>query len=80
MAAPCNCRERINTGLAPHNTKIAPYFSLAGDKVGEPWPIETVQIEKGRGKPKAAGIFASFCPFCGVNLRVPESDATEGNR
>lgn len=66
----CNCRERINAGLAQHNTRIAGYFSLEGHKVGEPWAVETVQIEKGRGKAKAVAIFASFCPFCGVSLRA----------
>jgi len=69
---PCNCRERIDAGLAQHNTRVKSYFTLSANSVGMPWPIETVQVDKGRGKPKASALFASFCPFCGVSLRKPE--------
>jgi len=71
----CGCRERIDAGLAQHNTKVEPIFSLSANHVGMPWPIATVQIEKGRGKLKASTILASFCPFCGVSLRLPEVGA-----
>lgn len=64
----CDCRKNADTALAAHNTRIAHYFTLSANKVGMPWPIETVQVEKGRGKPKAMGLFASFCPLCGISL------------
>jgi hypothetical protein len=66
----CDCRKRINEALAQYNTKIEPVFSLSGDggSLAMPWPITTVQIEKGRGKQKAMGLFAAFCPFCGVSM------------
>lgn len=72
----CNCYEAVNKKLVEHNTKVAFYFILDYDKGGMPWPIETSQIEKGRGKKKAMGLFASFCPFCGVALKkAPAGDA-----
>jgi hypothetical protein len=72
----CDCRTRVSALLAEHNTRIAPIYSLSDAGVGLPWPISTTQIETGRGKPKAMGLFASFCPFCGVSLAKPTK--TEG--
>ena len=69
----CDCRTRINEKLVEYNTKIKPVFSLGGNSVAMPWPIETTQIETGRGKKKAVGLFASFCPFCGVPLSEESS-------
>ncbi|GEM_PF-1461997 len=65
----CNCYDEVNGKLGEHNTKIASYFSLDENRVGRPWPIETRQVETGRGKPKALGLFASYCPICGESLR-----------
>lgn len=65
----CDCYEKANKALGDHNTKIASYFTLDDNRVRRTWPIETVQLEKGRGKAKAMGLFASFCPLCGVSLR-----------
>jgi hypothetical protein len=66
----CDCMEKANAALAPHNTRIEQIFTLSGNRVGMPWPISTVQIEKGRGKPKAMGLVASFCPLCGASLKA----------
>ena len=71
----CGCRERIDAGLAEHNTRVESIYILSGSHLGMPWPIATAQIEKGRGKPKATTIIASHCPFCGVSLR---GDGTTG--
>lgn len=68
---PCSCREKANAALAAHNTRVEAVFSLADNRVGMPWLISTVQVEKGRGKPKAVGLYASYCPLCGVSLRKP---------
>jgi len=38
---------------------------LGADQTARPM-IVTDQIVSGRGKPKAVGMFATFCPFCGV--------------
>lgn len=65
----CNCRAEANKALAEHNTRIKHYFTLRDSRAGMPWPIETEQLEKGRGKKKAMGLFASFCPLCGESLR-----------
>jgi hypothetical protein len=65
----CDCMEKANEALAPHNTRIERIYSLSGNRVGMPWPISTAQIEKGRGKPKAMGLVASFCPLCGEDLK-----------
>jgi len=71
----CDCYQKINSELAAHNTKIASYFTLDESRVGRPWPIETVQLEKGRGKPKAMGLFASYCPICGKSLRGEQANS-----
>ena len=65
----CDCREKADAALKAANTRIEMIFMLSGNRVGMPWPISTVQIEKGRGKPKAMGLIASFCPLCGVSLK-----------
>lgn len=67
----CNCYETINANLAEHNTNIASYFTLDDSQIGRPFPIETRQVETGRGQAKAVAIFASFCPFGGENQRKP---------
>jgi hypothetical protein len=69
---PCDCRERIDAQLAEHNTRIQPFFTLGSNRVGMPFGICTAQVEKGRGKPKAMSLFASFCPFCGVSQKPKE--------
>jgi hypothetical protein len=70
--AACGCMEKANAALAKHNTRIEQLFVLSGDNLGARWPITTVQIEKGRGKPKAMGLVASFCPLCGNKLASTE--------
>jgi len=65
----CNCYSTVNEKLAPHNTRIKSTFVIEANRIGRPWPIETSQIETGRGKPKAISLIASFCPFCGTSLR-----------
>jgi hypothetical protein len=53
VSAPCNC-------IAEFDAKLA-------EQTARPM-IVTDQIESGRGKKKACGVFATFCPFCGVKL------------
>ena len=65
LAPGCDCYDQVNAQIEKANTKIAPYYVLDSGFSGMPWPIETVQIETGRGKPKASALFASYCPFCG---------------
>lgn len=65
----CTCRDAINAQLAEFNTRVRNYYTITDSGLGLPWPIETEQIERGRGKKKAMGLFASFCPFCGVALK-----------
>ncbi|WP_313378108.1 hypothetical protein [Achromobacter insolitus] len=72
----CQCREKIDEGLARHNTKVSRFFVLGNGGTDMPWPIATDQIETGRGKKKAVALFASYCPFCGAPLK-PESSATQ---
>jgi len=73
--ATCDCRDTINAKLAEHNTRIKHYYTLSGNGLGMPWPVETEQVEKGRGKKKAMSLFASFCPFCGASLRAKDEAA-----
>lgn len=65
MEAGCGCIEIIEAKLAERNTRIMFPIMLGPDQTRRPM-IETEQIEKGRGKKKAVGLFASHCPFCGA--------------
>lgn len=60
----CNCVAETNEWLAQHNTRITIPI-VFGDVTPRPM-IETEQIETGRGKKKAVGVFVAYCPFCGV--------------
>lgn len=71
----CDCLRRVNDALRPQNTSVKPYYVLSNEFIGSPWPIETVQIEKGRGRAKAMALFASYCPFCG---KPAKQSLTEG--
>lgn len=60
----CDCITTVDAMLAERNTRIMIPIMLGGHT---PRPmIVTDQIETGRGKKKAVGMFATFCPFCGV--------------
>ena len=61
----CNCIEVVDAKLAARNTRIMLPIMLGADQTARPM-IVTDQIVSGRGKPKAVGMFATFCPFCGV--------------
>lgn len=63
----CNCIETTNAELANHNSRIMLPIMFGADQTPRPM-IVTDQIESGRGKQKAVGLFATFCPFCGVHL------------
>jgi hypothetical protein len=67
----CDCIARVDAMLAERNTRIKlPLILQSGDWDNTPMPmIVTEQIETGRGKKKAVGMFASFCPFCGVSYK-----------
>ncbi len=67
----CQCRVKVNEKLKPFNTQITAVYSISAGGLGMPLPISTSQIETGRGKAKAMGLYASFCPFCGVSLKDP---------
>ncbi|HEX7853806.1 MAG TPA: hypothetical protein VF503_08940 [Sphingobium sp.] len=61
----CDCITTVDAMLAERNTRIMLPIMLGGDQTARPM-IVTEQIETGRGKKKAVGMFATFCPFCGV--------------
>lgn len=67
MSAPCSCIAEFDAKLADRNTRIMLPIMLGVDQTPRPM-IVTDQIETGRGKKKACGVFANFCPFCGVKL------------
>lgn len=64
----CSCADEVDQKLAERNTRLtrALVFSKAGRENNPDLLLQTDQIEKGRGKPKAVSMFISFCPFCGV--------------
>lgn len=59
----CDCIEAVNEMLASRNTRLA--LPILFDGGPQRLLIETEQIERGRGKAKASGMFSTFCPFCG---------------
>lgn len=66
---PCKCIEIIDEQLKERNTRLSLplLFSVKGEPAKDQRVmIETEQLEKGRGKQKAVGMFPTFCPFCGV--------------
>jgi len=61
----CTCIETVNEKLATRNTRLSQAFMF--HEANHPGlMLETDQIEKGRGKPKAVSMFLTYCPFCGV--------------
>lgn len=71
----CQCRKKADAALLVHNTRIKRIYSLGSSgALGMPWPIETEQVEKGRGKAKAMGLHASYCPLCGASLNENDND------
>lgn len=67
----CNCIGTVDAMLAERNTRIMLPIMLGADQTARPM-IVTDQIETGRGKKKACGMFATYCPFCGLKYE-PES-------
>ena len=68
----CNCIEVVDQKLAESNTRIMLPIMFGADRTPRPM-IVTEQVETGRGKKKAVGMFATFCPFCGADLKVSAS-------
>lgn len=62
----CDCIATVEAKMAERNTRIMLPIMLGSDQTIRPM-IVTQQIETGRGKLKACGLFATFCPFCGVS-------------
>lgn len=62
------CFDKIDEMLAERNTRLEFPIMLGSDQTALPM-VRTEQIETGRGKKKACGMFATFCPFCGESLR-----------
>lgn len=68
----CNCIEVINEKLASRNTRLTQAL-VFGDCPHDGLMLETEQIERGRGKPKAAAMFLTYCPFCGTKYEQEEA-------
>ncbi|MDR6850153.1 hypothetical protein [Sphingomonas sp. BE137] len=64
----CGCIKTVDAKLAERNTRIMLPIMLGSDQTPRVM-IVTDQIVTGRGKPKACGMFATYCPFCGVAYR-----------
>lgn len=63
----CECISIVDAKLAERNTRITLPLMLGADQTPRPM-IVTEQVETGRGKKKAVGMFATFCPFCGIKI------------
>lgn len=70
-----DCVPRINALLAEHNTQLACAISFSEPTL-ELILVATVKLD-GKARKKPQSMFASFCPFCGVNLN-PKPPATDG--
>ncbi len=77
----CDCIKIVNVKLAERNTGLNIPLVL-GAQPGEPVRllVETYQLEKGHGKPKAVSMFASCCPFCGVRYEPEPAVPAETGR
>lgn len=70
----CSCVQDINKKLEPEHTLNVGMFTdqaIIGLIRKDKW-----DPEKRRGKPRF--ILASYCPFCGVKYKLPESAAQSG--
>jgi hypothetical protein len=68
----CKCIELANQKLAPDNTRIEDIFVITSS-LRQALGIRTVKISSSRrGKPKT--VLASFCPFCGEDLRLGKTE------
>lgn len=65
----CNCIDEVNAELGQRNTRIMIPIMFGEDQT-ERVMIVTEQVQAGRGKQKACGMFATFCPFCGQNYHA----------
>lgn len=70
----CTCTKTVNAMLAERNTRLMLPLMLSEDQTPRVM-IVTDQIETGRGKKKAVGMLATFCPFCGVPYVAASADA-----
>lgn len=75
----CNCVEEVNAKLVSRNTRLTQALVLTGDRASNNpnLMLETEQIETGRGKPKAAAMFLSCCPFCGERYASSDDPVAE---
>lgn len=67
----CECINKVNADLKQHNTMLV--FTLLGNPSRA--VIDTMQVETGRGKKKAAAVIATFCPFCGERYEADTAKA-----
>lgn len=72
----CNCINDVNAKLADRNTCLtqAIVFRQRGNNPN--LLLQTEQIETGRGKAKAVGMFLSYCPFCGEKYATGDEEAS----
>lgn len=70
----CDCITAVDAMLAERNTRIMLPITFGGGPVRP--MIVTEQIEKGRGKPRPCGMFATFCPFCGESYEPTSKEPT----
>lgn len=72
----CGCINTVDAMLAERNTRIMLPIMLGRDQTPRVM-IVTEQVESGRGKKKAVGMFATFCPFCGDRYEPAPAAALE---
>lgn len=62
----CKCADEVDEKLKERNTRLTRALVFGGTGGSPNLMLRTEQIETGRGKPKAIGMFLRHCPFCGV--------------
>jgi len=62
----CDCIDVFNEKLKKHNMEIMLPIMLGADQTRRVM-IRTDKIESSK-RAGPVGVFATFCPFCGVNL------------
>lgn len=68
---PCKCIVGVNKELAAKGVAVTTGFSLSG----RIWPLIAIESLKTQRPKSGIVLAATFCPFCGVDLRPPAAKA-----
>jgi hypothetical protein len=73
----CDCVEKVNANLKPHNTVLSEIsmLNMMSGTSRQSLKIATEKLHRKRSKVKV--VIPTFCPFCGEKIRVTSSKKTK---